>query len=81
MPNKLREIFGDFFMWEDVIKRERTEISTLIDEISDLTIELSLLVPYDKENEAKPIWRQIQEKLKKIHDLEMGRFSGRQNTE
>ena len=61
--------------WQDEIKkRERTEISTLVDEISDLTIDLSLFVPYDKENEAKPIRRQIQEKLKKIHDLEMGRF-------
>ena len=66
--------------WQDEIKkRERTDISTLVDEISDLTIDLSLLVPYDEENKAKPIRNQIQEKLKKIHDLEMGRFFAEQN--
>ena len=71
---------GIAMSWQDEIKkRERTEVSTLVDEISDLTIDLSLFVPYDKENEAKPIRRQIQEKLKKIHDLEMGRFSAEQN--
>ena len=64
---------------EEIKKRERTEISTLVDEISDLTIDLSLLVPYDEENKAGPIQNQIQEKLKKIHDLEMGRFSTEQN--
>ena len=66
--------------WQDEIKkRERTEISTLVDEISDLTIDLSILVPYNEQNEANPIFRQIQEKLKKIHDLEMGRFFAEQN--
>jgi hypothetical protein len=66
--------------WEDAIKkRERTEISTLVGEISDLTIDLSLLVSEDKEPESKPIWSKIQEKLKKIHDLEMGRFWAEQN--
>jgi len=67
--------------WKDVIKRERTELSTLIDEISDLTNDLFVLVPYKKENEAEPIWRQMQEKLKKAHDLEMGRFWDNQNKE
>jgi len=64
--------------WEDEIKkRETTEISALVGEISDLTIDLSLLVPYDKENKSKPIRIEIQEKLKKIYDLEMGRIFGR----
>ena len=64
--------------WKDEIKkRETTEISALVGEISDLTIDLSLLVPYDKEDKSKPIRIEIQEKLKKIYDLEMGRIFGR----
>ena len=64
--------------WQDEIKKkETTEISALVGQISDLTIDLSLLVPYDKENKSKSIRIEIQEKLKKIHDLEMDRILGR----
>tara|TARA_R100001015_G_C4464789_1_gene50460 strand:- start:309 stop:530 length:222 start_codon:yes stop_codon:yes gene_type:complete len=65
--------------WENIIKRERTELSTLVGEVSDLAIELHILVPLDKESESNPIWRKIEEKLKKIHDLEMARFWAEQN--
>ena len=65
--------------WENIIKRERTELSTLVGEVSDLAIELHILVPLDKESESNPILRKIEEKLKKIHDLEMARFWAEQN--
>lgn len=52
--------------WEEIVKRERTEISTLVDEISDLTIELTLLVNIVKETEANKIFHQINKLLMEI---------------
>lgn len=60
--------------WEKIIKRERTELSELIDEVSDLVMDLTRLAERSDENKATQVHDKIQEKLKKAHDLEMARF-------
>tara|TARA_R100000742_G_C4244158_1_gene63318 strand:- start:496 stop:741 length:246 start_codon:yes stop_codon:yes gene_type:complete len=51
VPNKLREIFGDFYMWESILKNDMETFSVKVKELYDMANSVKGQIPQEAQDE------------------------------